>query len=549
MNMNSQRLLQLGVLSFVVIVVGAMFHWSVNRVYVPAGYSLKLSYKGPLLFGSSKRPPVTRLARYEEGEVGVQEKMLGPGRHFYCPIWWERDLVKDHIVEPIDPRQQRGIQTVCQVGIATSKTGEESTGAGSVVIDGDLGTTNRRGILRKTYGPGRYRINPFAYEFKVIDTQVDQSSGQQKHSGWVDIPTGYCGVVTNLTEVPSPDPNGKPQPAGVQPQVLQPGIYPINPYEQQIDIIEVGYREKSVSVAKKTDRQGTVVLDEAGEPSVADHASGINFPSNDGFPINMDFTAIWGILPAEAPNLVLIYGSIANAEQRLVLPQIESICREKGSTKGAVELLVGESRQQFQDDVSKAFQDVMKKNQVSLLYGLVRHIYIPTDVRVPIQNKNIAIELQLTREAEQATAKLEADLREAERKVELESGRIKNETDKKVAEALATGQKESEEIRAETIKLVATIDRQTAELEKEATIVQGQAKADAQRLLQEAQAGKFKLAVEAFGSGEAYNLWTFANSLPTDLKLNLVYAGQGTFWTDLNNFLPAVVGKQMQEKK
>ena len=541
MNAQVQRLLQLGVIAFVVIGFGTLMHWTVNRVYVPAGYSLKVSYKGPLL-GSGKSPPPNRLARYEEGEVGVQERMLGPGRHFYCPIWWETELVKDIIVQPLaEAKQGARRKSVCQVGIAMSKVGEESPGVENVVIDGDLGSTTWRGILRKVYGPGRYRINPFAYEFTVIDTRVDSTNDQRKYSGWVQIPTGHVGVVTNLAA-------GKLQGivTGVQKNVLQPGIYPINPYEQQVDIVSIGYREKSVSVTKKSDAAGNILFDDAGEPTVVDNGTGINFPSNDGFPIHMDFTAIWGVMPEHASKLVESYGTIATAEQNLVLPQIESICRVRGSTKGAVELLVGESRQEFQDDVTLMFHKVMEENNVTLLYGLIRHIYIPTPVRVPIQNKNIAVELQITREAEQNTAKMEADLREAEQKVLLESGRVKVETEKKMAEAIATGQKMAEETRAETLKLMAAIDKETAELEKEATIVQGEAKAAAKKLLQEATAEKFKLAIEAFGSGEAYNMWVFANSLPSDIKLNLFYAGQGTFWTDLNSFMPAMMGKQMQ---
>ncbi len=544
MKAKTMRLAHLMWFGLLLIVAGTVFHWTVNRVWVPAGESLRLTYKGPLLFGSSKRPPANRLARYEDGEIGVLERMVGPGRHFYCPVWWIREPVKDNLVEPLPAKRIDPQSILCQVGIATSKVGEELSQGTNVVIDGDLDHTTQRGNLRKVFGPGRYRVNPYAYDFKIIDTKIDQSLGQPKYSGWVSIPTGYCGVVTNLTD----DPKTGAVP-GVQKDILQPGIYPLNPFERQVDIVEIGYRETSRSVKKKVDAKGNVIFDDAGEPSVADSSEGINFPSNDGFPIHMDFTAIWGILPEQAPHLVEIYGTIMAVEERLIVPQIESICREKGSANGAVELLVGESRQQFQDDVSKLFQSVMDKNHVTLLYGLVRHIYIPTDVRVPIQNKNIAIELQLTREAEQETAKLEANLREAERKVELEAGRIKVETEKKVAGTIAEGQKTAEETRAETIKISATVDRQTAEQEKNAQIMLGQAKSQAHRLLQEAQAQKFKLAVEAFGSGEAYNLWVFANALPSDIKLNLVYAGQGTFWTDLNNFVPAILGKQLQQNE
>jgi len=90
--------------------------------------------------------------------------------------------------------------------------------------------------------------------------------------------------------------------------------------------------------------------------------------------------------------------------------------------------------------------------------------------------------------------------------------------------------------KARTIKLVAEIARKTAELDAQATVTLGEADASAQQLLEEAKAEKFKLAVGAFGSGPAYNQWVFASGLPTDIKLQLLYAGPGTFWTDLKGF-------------
>ena len=40
--------------------------------------------------------------------------------------------------------------------------------------------------------------------------------------------------------------------------------------------------------------------------------------------------------------------------------------------------------------------------------------------------------------------------------------------------------------------------------------------------------------VDALGSPQAYNLYTFAqNFQPTDLRL--IFAGPGTFWTDLKS--------------
>lgn len=516
-------------LLLVLIGLGA-FHWFVNRIYVNPGESLMLRYKGPLLFGSRKTAVPGQFANYEEGEIGVLEEILGPGRHFYCPVWWERHRVEDTVVQP------------GEVAIVTSRMGGDLP-AGQFLVDGALGETKHKGILRKAYGPGRYRYNQYAYEFRVVQTEDQLDRDQRKVAGWVEIPTGYVGVVTNLAANPLTGAR-----AGIQNEVLPPGLYPINPKEQQIDIVEIGFREKSIVVKKET-QNGDILLDESGEPMVADISSGINFPSDDAFPINMDFTAIWGIMPDQAASAVKTFGTVQAVENKVIVPQIESICRNSGSRYPAVDLLVGQSRQQFQTETSDSLDAALNEKNVTLLYGLVRHIYIPTEVRIPIQNANIANELKLTRDQEQLTAKTEASLREAERKVELEAERVRVDTNKKVAQLHAEGQKTARETDAETLRLTAAIDKETAELEAQANVLLGQAKADAEQALQEAKAAKFKLAVEAFGTGEAYNQWVFASGLPDDIKLNLLYAGQGTFWTDLQGFVPTLMGKQIQQQQ
>ncbi len=521
----------------VLLVTGwTLFEWTINRIYVEQGYSLLLRYKGkplPFLPGISKAAQPGQFAEVNANgypvELGVIEEMRGPGRHFYCPIWWERIIVEDQLVEP------------GHVGIATSKMGK-SLGQSEYLVDGDLGSTEYKGIVRKVFGPGRYRVNTYAYEFTQVELVKLTSGSQIKHSGWVDIPTGYVGVVTNLAGNPA-----KKTKPGIQEEVMPPGLYPINPKEQQIDIVEIGYREVSIIANLQLDQEGNLVLDESGEPVLADDESGITFPSNDAYQINMDFTAIWGIMPDQASGVIRKFGNVDAVENKVVVPQIESICRNRGSTLGAVELLEGVSRQKFQDDTSTAFQTVLSDKGITLLEGVVRHIYIPQDIRLPIQNAYIADEKKLALEQKQITTRTEAELEEARAKVDLETEIVRVDTEKKVAKLLAEGEKTAEETNAETIQLAAAIDKETAELDAQAKVIIGEAESNAKKMLEEAKADKFRLAVEAFGAGDAYNQWVFANGLPEDIQLDLLYAGEGTFWTDLKGFSETLLGREAQQ--
>ena len=506
------------------------FDWTINRVYVPVGHSLLLRYKGPLIFGAS-HPAAGRFAvRTKSGaqEVGILEHMPGPGRHFYCPIWWERRIVPDNQVAPDE------------IGLVTSKFGE-TLPSGQFLVEGEIGEVKHAGILRKVYGPGRYRVNPYGYEFQILKRMEEDKNRSGKHFGWVEIPTGFVGVVTNLT-----DNRATGAVVGIQDKVLQPGIYLINPREQQIDIVLVGYYEKTIVTNLMTDQEGRLVLDQSGEPQVAKDSSGIAFPSADGFGIHIDFTGIWGVMPDQAANAIKNFGNLEAVETKIIVPQIESIVRNQGSHFGAPQLLAGDSREEFQLHISTAFTDALKEKNLSLLSGLVRYIYVPNKIRVPIQQANLANELKLTSQQKELTAKTEGKLREAEKNVELAVATVRVETERKLAKLKADAKKTAAETQGETQRRLAEVDRKTAELDRQATVAMGEATAQAQKLMEEAKAGKFKLAVSAFGNASAYSQWAFANGLPENVNLQTMYAGQGTFWTDLKGFTETMLGRQSQ---
>jgi hypothetical protein len=527
------------VAALLVYVVGyvGFWQWTVCRVEVPPGQSLLLRYKGPWPFGATATAAgsgadagVVKTVRGVPERVGILEAMPGPGRHFYSPLEYEWKLVPDTVVPP------------GKLGVVVSKVGKPLP-PGTYLTDAD----GYRGIRRRVLTPGRYRLNSYAYEVRMVDVDacVEPATRLKRREGDPTlIPPGYVGVVTNKTENPA---TGEAQ--GIQKAVLQPGVYFLNPEEKRVDVISVGFNETTLMVETLTGagtRGDRLAKTAGGDPSYVP-GKGIEFPSNDGFLIHLDFTAIWGILPEQAPEVVRRFGTLKDVEQKVILPQIGSICRLHGSKRGAVDLLVGDSREAFQEETSKELDAVLGSKDLTLLFGLTRHIYVPTEVREPIQKAKIAGELTKTREQEQLTAKAQAELTEAKAKVTLEERRTMAETAKLVAQVEAEGEKQAREIEATTEKLRAGIDARTAAIEAQTTKVLGEADAKKTELTRQAEADRFRQYVNALGGPEAYNKYVFAEGLPDDLKLGVFYAGPGTLWTDLKGFEQAVLGKVASE--
>jgi SPFH domain / Band 7 family len=555
--MNSSFVQSLGVIGrafltvvflFIVGYIG-IWQWMICRVEVPAGSSLLVRYKGPWPFGRTAQAPEGTLVKLVAGrpiEVGILDNMPGPGRHFYSPLEYEIQLVPDQVIPP------------GKLGVVVSKIGKPLP-EGTYLVD-DKGF---RGILRKVLTPGRYRINTYGFDVKIVDvdacaepaTRVARKAGDPTL-----VPPGYVGVVTNKARDPLTG-----QERGIQEQVLQPGIYFLNPEEKRIDIVSIGYSETSLTVEARNsgaantgtstaaanlmrdlgDRLGTSTADDP----VYTPGKGIEFPSSDGFPIHLDYTAIWGILPQQAPNVVRQFGTLKDVEQKVILPQIESICRMHGSRRGAVDLLVGDTREQFQIESASELERILSSKNLSLLFGLTRHIYVPKLVREPIQKAKIADELTKTREQEQLTAQAQAELTEAQAKVVFGEKRTQAETEKKVAEVGAEGEKNAKEIEATTEKLRAEIDAKTASFEAQTTRVLGAAKAQSVKLAKEARAERSQLLVKAMGGPDSYERYIFAEGLPADLRVGIFYAGPGTLWTDLKGFEQTMLGKLVSESK
>jgi hypothetical protein len=514
------------------------FQWTAMRVYVPEDKALVVINK----FGESLPGDLLLVPATDNHYKGVEEEVRGPGRYFLDPLEYNTELVDlvqipagnpdkwnwdaaGHLNDPEDAPM---------VGIVAMKQGKEPPAGQEVVPPGF------KGIQADVLTPGNYKINPYLEEVTLVPAVV--------------VPPGSVGVVTRLTgradedvtsaaidtsAAPSTQPVAPPSrivtganQRGILRDVLQPGIYYLNPRVAQVTIMPIGYDE--ISLDHNTD-------------------TSVHFYSQDGYEIEADFTVIWGRSAADVPEIVATIGDTDRIEQNLIAPAMKAACQNEGSKYTAVELIQGVTRSQFQDDLSQALSAQVTPRHVSILLALVRDINIKdtsgadqTDgLLATIQRANIEVERQLTNEQKTTTASTAAELQQALKLVDVARETVSAESNVKVADIMALGRKSAAETNADCDLQTSAIQLQVAQLDAQRVQILGKAKAGVEQMKNEAEAKGASLMVQALGSPQAYNQYIFAkNFQPTEL--HLIFAGQGTLWTDLKSFQEVGASKLIQ---
>lgn len=512
--------------------------WTSFRVYVEANECLVLIRKT-----GEPLPPGAMIAE-RAGQRGIQREALGPGRYFLNPWKWEWEIVPAVEVSAGDPATWREVYVRGdpdyvvprmegkwpEVGIVTSLAGKKWDREAEVVDEG------YQGIQRRVLTPGTYRLNPYAFKVEKVPA--------------VGVPLGCVGVVTSqLGVMPGVEtieevvigPDGQPQKGrakvvqklaqegqrGVLKKVLQPGLYYLNPKVHQVKIVQIGYNQIS-------------------QLRTADLSTNIDFPSEDGFTIGVEVTVVWGRHPGHTPEMISRLGDVDQIRQ-IILSQIRSICRNIGSKYVSTDFIQGIKREQYQQSVTETLQRVCRERNIEILIALIQNIEVRggstpegegLDLKQTIQRGFIAAEEDLTKQKQRETARVRAELETAKAAIHIAREQITADTRKKSAEIKAEGHKQAEEIAAQRDLEVAQIERKVAELEAETTRVLGRAEADVERLRNQAEADGKRLMIQAFGSGRAFNLYEFAQNFAPE-SVRLIFAGEGTFWTDLSRLQDA----------
>ena len=572
-----------------------VFTWFACRVYVPAGYMAIITAKT-----GAELPSGQLLA--EPGQKGIWRDPLAEGRYFFNPVTYDWKIVEALSIP------------VGKVAVVTAKTGAElPPGQILAANPGD------KGVWKNVLGPGTYRLNPYAFQHTLLDA--------------ISIPVGYVGIVTS--QVGEPVPAGQfagPGQQGVMADVLQPGLYYINPRAHQVDVIEIGMNQVTI-----IGRAGSVVLtkNQVGDSSISNAAIDnltqntiqqqanrrneytaqnssfvdnravqqkavsaampklgkstgwsstssrvekevadavlmegtserrapptpprpgsnlpdsaafalerfVEFPSRDGFNILLDMTVEFELLPENVARVYMLYGDLPAVVEKIILPQILSISRLKGSTYRARDFIDGEGRQIFQKEINDDLIRVLGEKHILVHNAIIRHVEIPDAILTPIQTAAKAKEQDLTNQARQETARKQAELNTQTALIEQGKSQVDQETRKLVATIAAQTRNEVAAIEADASREAAKLNLEKAAVEAQITQIKGQSEVEAERLVNAEAAKGFHLKAAVFQNPAYLAQLQFIENLNPEIKIKILHAGEGTLWTDLKSLSPAV---------
>ena len=421
-----------------------------------------------LIHKTGKDLPSGQIIADGPGQKGIQLEVLSEGRYFRNPYSWGWTL---HPITDIPAGK---------LGVVTRLYGTDLPKGRIIANKGE------KGILADILSPGKYRLNPYAFQVDVYNA--------------ISIRPGHVGVVTSLVGDDvlgglnaSNSPNGflvGPGMKGILPEVLDPGTYYLNPF--LLDVTEVNLQSQRFEMSNE---------------------DAINFLTMDGFTVVVEGTIEFAFERENAALLTHRVGDMNDILQKVILPRARGFSRIEGSKHPATTFIVGETRQQFQKDLETHLRNTCAPWGVAVKSVLIRNITPPDQIASIIRDREIAV---------QDTRKYEQEIGQAKSKAEL--GR---------QEMLAQQQKEK--VEAETAKLRAVIkakqdqavrivaankDLEVARLETDAATAQAQAvmlKAEADsavvKMQNTAEATILTSQVQAFSNGHNFARYTFLKKI------------------------------------
>ena len=389
-------------------------------------------------------------------QKGIQLDVLPEGRYFRNPYsWgWQISTITDI--------------PAGRLAVLTRLYGKDLP-PGKIVAE-----AGAKGIVPEVLRPGKYRINPYAYNVELFDA--------------LSIRPGSVGVVTSL--VGEDVLNSKVAPEtrngylvaegmkGVVPQALDPGTYYLNPY--LYNVVEVNLQSQRFVLG--------------GEDA-------ITFLTLDGFTVNVEGTIEFSIERDKAALITHKVGDMEDVLRKLILPRARGFSRIEGSKHPAINFIVGETRQQFQNSLEAHLQEKSKDWGVAIKSVLIRNIVAPDAIASIIREREIAVQNARKFEQQIEQARSLAELTRQEMLAQQNKEKVAADTSR-IQAVIRAQQDLAVQVTAANRELeVARLENEAAAAQAQAILAKAQAEHDVIALNNQAQAQVLSTQVRAFKTG------------------------------------------------
>lgn len=569
-----------------------VFLWNYCRVYVPEGHmAIVTSKTGKAL------PPGAILA--EEGEKGVQRVPLAEGRHFLNPINNEWRIVKAQSVKVgqvavvtsktgkelppgeilaadevskgvwknvLGPGTYRlnpegyDVQALDAISIPIGYVGVVTSQAGKPAKKGSFAGPGEKGVMEKVLQPGLYYVNARAYQIDVVEVGMNQVSIVGK-SGTVVLTKGQLvnvnGALKELQEntlarqVERRDDYVRSnRDSGILSQREASSLNLAQKKSPSAASAPGKRPGQDAEMAREIKKRKQAPLPQPKAPPADNVAFGMNqfvqFPSSDGFSILLDMTVEFELLPENISRIFMLYGDLPAVVSKIILPQILSVSRMKGSDYKARDFIDGGGREKFQQEMTAELVRILGEKHILVRNAIVRHVEVPSEILEPIQQASIAKEQDLTNKTQRETAKKQAELNTEMAMVQQLKKETEQETLKITATTAAEMKKDVAVIEAQAKLDVAKLDLERATVEAKIIRTRGEAEVKAKFAVENEKALGERRRAKVFKDSSTLADLVFAENMATNLEIRVIHAGEGTLWTDLKGAamtIPAPVRK------
>jgi regulator of protease activity HflC (stomatin/prohibitin superfamily) len=225
--------------------------------------------------------------------------------------------------------------------------------------------------------------------------------------------------------------------------------------------------------------------------------------------VHVEGTLEFAVMRDAAALLTHQVGDMDDILKKIILPRARGFSRIEGSKNPALNYIVGEMRQAFQNNLEAHLRETCRASGVAIRSVLIRNITVPDQIASIIRERELAKQTAKMYDQQIEQAKSKAELTKQEMLAQQNQERVRAETLQLQATILAHQEQQVRLTAAQQGLSVARLENDAADAQAAAVLAEAGGEQAVIRLNNEAEAKVFAGQAQAFGNGLNYARYLF----------------------------------------